>query len=239
VRSPKRRVAGPRELRQVQGRRRKPQRRHRGHVTIRHKGASEYTAKLMEFAKANTSGPSRLRPGAVQPEVADGGDGAVDRLHHARRSSRPCRPRPRSSPSSPSASATPTAEPIKANAAKFYTPPADLIGSVRQLRNPGPKGPGFFSPLPLCANLGEGRLRQRRVRVLSPRGVSPKAGEGRYAAVVTIRPISRAGRFTPDFRPAAALPNRAVAPSFRPVQPPSDNGPFSGARKARLARMQL
>jgi len=37
---------------------------------------------------------------------------------------------------------------------------------------------------------------------------------------------------------SAALPKTPVAPSFRPVQPPSVTGP-SGRPKARLARMQL
>ena len=64
------------------------------------KGASEYSAKLMEIMKANTTANLDFAPGADRREVAVRGDGAVDLARQAS-SSRPSPPRPRNSPNWP------------------------------------------------------------------------------------------------------------------------------------------
>lgn len=76
----------------------------------------------------------------------------------------------------------------------------------------------------------------RRVRVLSARGVSFAMGQAGQPSSAPSSPISSCrGLIRLVFRPSAALPKPAVAPSFRPVQPPLETArsgrPQGAARK--------
>ena len=72
------RFAGPRQLRQVQGRRRDPQRHHRGGVHQRQQGRQ----RIFRQADGNDEGQHHrdagFRAGADRREIALGSDGAVD-----------------------------------------------------------------------------------------------------------------------------------------------------------------
>ena len=87
------------------------------------KGASAYSAKLMEFMKANTTSAARLRPGIARREVARRSVPELWTTHAASRS-RPSAAQAKELGELTQKVAGRAVEPIKASASKLYKPAA-------------------------------------------------------------------------------------------------------------------
>src|SRR3954464_11043918 len=87
-----------------------------------HKGVSEYTAKLMEFAKANTKAHLDFTQELFSVKAPQ--DAFALWTNHSRTHLEPSQAQPRELAEIPQRAAPAPAEPIKASAAKLYTPAA-------------------------------------------------------------------------------------------------------------------
>ena len=90
--------------------------------TTASKGASEYSAKLMEMMKASTTANARLRAVAVRRQIALRSDGAVD--FPRQEAVRDLSAHAKELAELTQRVATETVEPIKANASKLFKPAA-------------------------------------------------------------------------------------------------------------------